>query len=178
MRHRLWALAATLTAVLIVGAIFWFMGRRFWLPVTPPEVRLQQLTINSSENPVTSGAISTDGKYLAYADLKGMHIKLIGIEASSIRFLLRKRLRRAMSSGISDLTPGSPAATDFSPTHTLQARIKLLGPRRRAVYGCSRLRAEDHVSFATMRWRGRFLPTALPFSLERTRGNLANGSSG
>jgi serine/threonine protein kinase len=80
--NRWWAMTAALTAVLIVGAIFWFMGRRFWLPVTPSEARFQQLTINSSENPVTSGAISPDGKHLAYADLKGMHIKLIGIEGA------------------------------------------------------------------------------------------------
>ena len=79
---RWWALTATLAAVLIVGAILWFTGRRFWLPLTPPEVRFRPLTINSPENPVTSGAISPDGKYLAYADLKGMHIKLIGSEGA------------------------------------------------------------------------------------------------
>jgi Tol biopolymer transport system component len=38
---------------------------------------LRQLTANSSENRVTGGAISPDGKYLAYVALKGMHIKLI-----------------------------------------------------------------------------------------------------
>ena len=42
-----------------------------------PELRQQQLTANSSENAVSSGAISPDGKYLAYADLKGIHLKLI-----------------------------------------------------------------------------------------------------
>src|SRR5262249_9178574 len=36
-----------------------------------------QLTSNSSDNPVRSGAISPDGKYLAYSDLSQMHIKLI-----------------------------------------------------------------------------------------------------
>jgi serine/threonine protein kinase len=75
-----WGLTAALAAVLITCAVLWFMGRRFWVPMTPPDVRLRQLTINSPENPVTSGAISPDGKYLAYADLKGMHIKLIGSE--------------------------------------------------------------------------------------------------
>jgi Tol biopolymer transport system component len=42
------------------------------------ELKQRQLTANSSENTVESGAISPDGRYLAYADLKGMHIKLIG----------------------------------------------------------------------------------------------------
>ena len=78
---RRWGLAAALAAILITCAILWFMGRRFWLP-TPREVQLRQLTINSPENPISSGAISPDGKYLAYADLKGMHIKRIGSEAA------------------------------------------------------------------------------------------------
>jgi eukaryotic-like serine/threonine-protein kinase len=42
-----------------------------------PKLTLLQLTANSAENPVESGAISPDGKYLAYADLEGMHIKMI-----------------------------------------------------------------------------------------------------
>jgi DNA-binding winged helix-turn-helix (wHTH) protein/Tol biopolymer transport system component len=42
-----------------------------------PELKLRQLTINSIENPVTSGAISPDGKYLAFVDAKGMHIQLV-----------------------------------------------------------------------------------------------------
>jgi Tol biopolymer transport system component len=42
-----------------------------------PDLKLRQLTTNSSENPVTSGAISPDGNYLAYTDMKGMHIKVI-----------------------------------------------------------------------------------------------------
>jgi Tol biopolymer transport system component/DNA-binding winged helix-turn-helix (wHTH) protein len=41
------------------------------------ELRQYRLTSNSSEDPVRSGAISPDGKYLAYADLKGIHIKLL-----------------------------------------------------------------------------------------------------
>ena len=79
---RQWALTAAVAAVLITCVILWFMGRRFWVPMTPPDVRLRQLTINSSENPVTGGAISPDGKHLAYADLQGMHIKLVGSEGA------------------------------------------------------------------------------------------------
>jgi hypothetical protein len=37
----------------------------------------QQLTTNSTDNPVSANAISPDGKYLAYADKKGLHLKLI-----------------------------------------------------------------------------------------------------
>src|SRR5262249_6773901 len=48
-----------------------------------PGIKLRQLTTNSLENPVSSGAISQDGKYLAYSDAKGLHIKLI--ETGEIR---------------------------------------------------------------------------------------------
>jgi serine/threonine protein kinase len=78
---RLWTRSATVAALVIAGVILWFIGRRFWLP-TPREAKLRQLTINSSENPVTSGTISPDGKYLAYTDLKGMHVKLVGSDAA------------------------------------------------------------------------------------------------
>ena len=40
-------------------------------------MKQRQLTTNSSENAVTGGAISPDGRYLAYADLDGIHVKLI-----------------------------------------------------------------------------------------------------
>ena len=59
----------------VVAAVF----LRFYIgpsPQTSSAPRLRQLTINSAENPVTSGAISPDGKYLAYADAKGIHIQL------------------------------------------------------------------------------------------------------
>jgi serine/threonine protein kinase len=42
-----------------------------------PAIKLRQLTLNSIENPIGSGAISPDGKYLAYTDLSGIHVKLI-----------------------------------------------------------------------------------------------------
>jgi eukaryotic-like serine/threonine-protein kinase len=51
---------------------------RFWPRSQDPEdFKVRQLTRNSSENSVQSGAISPDGKYLAYADVKGMHIQLV-----------------------------------------------------------------------------------------------------
>ena len=64
----------SVVALLIAGAIFWLTQRQ---ALTPPVMKLRQLTISSSENPVTSGSISPDGKYLAYADRKGMHVKQI-----------------------------------------------------------------------------------------------------
>lgn len=46
-------------------------------PDRPPGNPARQLTSNSSENHVSGGVISPDGKYLAYTDTRGMHIKLI-----------------------------------------------------------------------------------------------------
>src|SRR5215469_11640153 len=36
-----------------------------------------RMTANSPENPVSGGAISPDGKYLAYSDATGLYLKLI-----------------------------------------------------------------------------------------------------
>ena len=73
--HNRWVVAAAgVFALLTVAAVVWFAKRQ---PLTPPELKVRQLTTNSSENRVTSGGISPDGKYLVYVDAKGMHIKLI-----------------------------------------------------------------------------------------------------
>ncbi|MBZ5621553.1 MAG: winged helix-turn-helix domain-containing protein [Acidobacteriia bacterium] len=60
------------SAALIFGAIF-VAGR----PSTAPAPILRQLTTNSVELPLSAGAISPDGKYLAYADPAGLHLKLL-----------------------------------------------------------------------------------------------------
>jgi eukaryotic-like serine/threonine-protein kinase len=77
---RRWKLAAGSVALLLSVAAFWF-ARREPSPTQPPsDVKFQQLTINSTENPVIGGAISPDGKYLAYTDAKGIHVKLVGTD--------------------------------------------------------------------------------------------------
>lgn len=74
-RHWRAVVSAVVAAGLMVGATLWLAKSRQPSLALPT---LRQLTVNSSESPVTGGAISPDGKYLAYADLKGMHIKLTG----------------------------------------------------------------------------------------------------
>jgi len=69
--------ASTFAMLAVVGVIFRFAKNQPSFPPGLPEIRQRQLTANSSENPVSSGAISPDGKYLAYVDLKGIHLKLI-----------------------------------------------------------------------------------------------------
>jgi hypothetical protein len=60
--------------LLLAGAILWVVQRQ---PSSRSELKQRQITTNTAEDPVWSGGISPDGKYLAYADQKGIHIKLI-----------------------------------------------------------------------------------------------------
>jgi len=77
-RLRNWMYAAAAIAVLMIGAaLFPFIrAPRSWQGL--PEIKVQQLTDNSPENPVAGGNISPDGRYLAYTDTRGVHVKLIG----------------------------------------------------------------------------------------------------
>ncbi|HET8926000.1 MAG TPA: protein kinase [Candidatus Acidoferrum sp.] len=77
-RARRWEMAAAVVILLfIAGAAFWFAKHQSAAKNPPVEVRLRQLTSNSIENAMRGGGISPDGKYLAYIDRLGMHIKLI-----------------------------------------------------------------------------------------------------
>jgi len=73
-RYRTIAVVAFVALLLASGAAFWLSRHQ---SSSIPEMRMRQLTSNSSENAVSTGAISPDGKYLAYTDRKGMHIKLV-----------------------------------------------------------------------------------------------------
>jgi VCBS repeat-containing protein len=76
-----WALG--IAAAVIVLAVGAFVRRETRLPPLLPEIKLQQLTTNVSENPVRTGAISPDGKYLAYTDMRGIHIKVLATGETS-----------------------------------------------------------------------------------------------
>jgi DNA-binding winged helix-turn-helix (wHTH) protein/Tol biopolymer transport system component len=70
-----WGLrAAALLAMLVVGlGVGWLVWHRS-RPL--PELKQRPLTSNSEELPVLSGAISPDGKLVAYSDSSGLHLKL------------------------------------------------------------------------------------------------------
>jgi len=68
------SIIAGLILLLAVGGFYW-LNRQHSAAV--PQFRERQLTTNSSENSVVAGRISPDGRYLAYSDLKGVHLKLI-----------------------------------------------------------------------------------------------------
>jgi len=67
-------LAASALA-LVGGGGAWYVQRKF--KTGTHDFEFKQLTINSSDDPVTSGSISPDGEYLAYTDKQGLHVKEI-----------------------------------------------------------------------------------------------------
>jgi eukaryotic-like serine/threonine-protein kinase len=74
---RAWIVGLGFAAVIAIGAVPFVLNRPPKTVSVAPEIKLRQLTFNSSENPVMGGAISPDGKYLAYSDTRGLHLKII-----------------------------------------------------------------------------------------------------
>jgi eukaryotic-like serine/threonine-protein kinase len=74
---RSWVIGLTAAALILAGTLFFLLNRPPKTISVVPEIKLRQLTTNSSENPVIGGTISPDGKYLMYSDTKGMHLKLM-----------------------------------------------------------------------------------------------------
>jgi serine/threonine protein kinase/Tol biopolymer transport system component len=73
--HR-WIRAVSAAGLLLIVALIvsykWFSGRQASqrLPIVE-----RQLTYNSSDSPVGACALSPDGRYLTYADNKGLHVR-------------------------------------------------------------------------------------------------------
>jgi hypothetical protein len=61
-------------ALIIIASLVWMVWR---LPPRHTDIIERKLTSNSSENSVSSAAVSPDGKYLAYADNTGVYLKQI-----------------------------------------------------------------------------------------------------
>ena len=68
----------TFTAIPIALLIAGLGGWHFLRDRGPkPELKQRRLTANPTENPVDAAILSPDGKYLAYSDGPGVHLKLI-----------------------------------------------------------------------------------------------------
>src|SRR5438876_11486221 len=74
---RAWVVGLGAAGTIALATILFTLNRPPKRVSVAPEIKLRQLTTNSSENPVIGGAISPDGKYLAYSDTRGLHIKLL-----------------------------------------------------------------------------------------------------
>ncbi|MGA8866913.1 MAG: protein kinase, partial [Candidatus Sulfotelmatobacter sp.] len=70
-------LAVAAGVVVLLIALFWFGRVRQPFRQSSPGLKLRGLTNNSFENRVLTGAISPDGKYLAYSDTNGIRLQLV-----------------------------------------------------------------------------------------------------
>jgi len=60
--------------VLLIALASWFLFRGSG---PKPEMKQRRLTANPTENPLNGAALSPDGRYLAFGDSSGLHLKLI-----------------------------------------------------------------------------------------------------
>jgi eukaryotic-like serine/threonine-protein kinase len=74
---RAWVVGLGVAAAIAVGTVLFMLKRPPKTVSVAPEIKMRQLTVNSSDNPVANGGISPDGKYLAYIDTRGLHLKFI-----------------------------------------------------------------------------------------------------
>ncbi len=74
---RTWAIGLGIAAAIFIATFIGVLMKKPKTISVAPELKMRQLTTNSSENPVAGGAISPDGKYLAYIDTRGLHLKFI-----------------------------------------------------------------------------------------------------
>ena len=72
-----WVAGLGVAAAIAVGTVFFMLKRPPKTVSVAPEIKMRQLTVNSTENPVVNGTISPDGKYLMYIDTRGLHLKFI-----------------------------------------------------------------------------------------------------
>jgi Tol biopolymer transport system component len=61
----------SLLVLAAIGLLWWKYSR----PSLPAEITERQLTANSGDNPISGAAISGDGKYLAFGDNIGLHVR-------------------------------------------------------------------------------------------------------
>jgi Tol biopolymer transport system component len=76
-----WIIGAAAIAVIAIAGGVW---GKLHVSKASREMRVQQLTTNSAENPVWHAVISPDGKYVAYGDLAGIQIRLIATGESHL----------------------------------------------------------------------------------------------
>jgi DNA-binding winged helix-turn-helix (wHTH) protein/Tol biopolymer transport system component len=107
-----WALITVATALVVAAGSIWFARHR---ASEGSPIQIQQLTTNSSENPVQQAAISPDGKYLAYSDRAGIEMKLISTGESHL-------LPRPQ--GVSANAIWAPVAWFLGQTHLLASSIE------------------------------------------------------
>ncbi|MGA8036496.1 MAG: protein kinase [Candidatus Acidiferrales bacterium] len=90
-------------AIGLAGQHLGFFGKHG--PYSQAELDPHQITFNSEEDPALVSAISPDGKYLAYTDLDGLHLRLLSTgEMQSLPIPKDMCMRCAMISWFPDAT--------------------------------------------------------------------------
>jgi eukaryotic-like serine/threonine-protein kinase len=88
----IFALAGFLVLGYLSISVVWFTKRGV---NPPPELTQRRLTMNSIENPVLSGCIFPDGKFLAYSDAAAINLKLIETGEERVNFEQERRQRKS-----------------------------------------------------------------------------------
>lgn len=67
--------AAYVVLAILLGVTAGFLT--FWLlaPARLPDIKFRQITANSADDPLLTGSLSPDGKWVAYVDQQGMHTR-------------------------------------------------------------------------------------------------------
>ena len=125
--HRFWILAAgALIAVLgIVTSLRIAKRLQSRSVAAPPNIKLRQLTFNSFENRVTSGAISPDGRFVAYADVNGMYV--MTLQTGETRLIPEPDELRGKNVQW-EIDAGSPEAVWFGDSASFVANAHLSTP--------------------------------------------------
>jgi hypothetical protein len=74
---RVAAVGAMLAGTAVLGWLALRDGRAGPAPVASVDVHERQVTSNPLAAPVSFAAISADGRYLAYSDARGLHVRFI-----------------------------------------------------------------------------------------------------
>jgi eukaryotic-like serine/threonine-protein kinase len=106
-RWKAAAASACIVLLLFASVAYWFARNQPRPSASLPEAKWTQLTSNSSENLVDGGSISPDGKYLAYPDREGIHLRLLA--TGEIKTILQpdETRRHLVSWGIGPWFPDS-----------------------------------------------------------------------
>lgn len=80
---RRWAVAGSVILAFMAIASLWFFKKPPQSRMVAPDIKVRQLAVNSADNRVINEVISPDGKYLAYVDLKGIHLQVVDLLAKA-----------------------------------------------------------------------------------------------